>query len=127
MKSFTILIFLTTLVLKNVTADDVEYSVVAFPTDKQSVSVSVGGKSVPLKRSPLHPNIFSGSAPYGDTYRYIITDGTTDMPEETERRLLEGAKSTGNEFFGRSQTLYDIPALPQAFNPIYPSMHLFIR
>lgn len=98
-------------------AADVQYSVVAFPSGNQTVSVSVGGQTVALQKSSAHPNIFTGTAPYSNTYQYVI--GNT--PESTTRNLAQGVTSTGNEFFNRSQTVYDVPGLPQAFNPIYPS------
>ncbi|KAI9498498.1 coth protein-domain-containing protein [Zychaea mexicana] len=49
-----------------------------------------------------------------------MIDGQQNQPETTQRKLKQGATATGNEFFGRSQTIYDVPDLPQAYNPIYP-------
>ncbi|RCH81917.1 hypothetical protein CU098_002285, partial [Rhizopus stolonifer] len=86
------------------------------------ISVSVGGKTVALQKSNLHPNIFTGTAPFGDTYQYVITDGQNNQPESTTRKLAQGATSTGNEFFNRSQTIYNVPGLPQAYNPQYPTL-----
>ncbi|KAI9284441.1 coth protein-domain-containing protein [Umbelopsis sp. AD052] len=99
-------------------AADVQYSVVAFPAGGQSVSVSVGGQQYPLANSAQYPNIFSGSAPSGNTYQYVLT-GTNGAPESTTRNLASGTTKTGNEFFNRTQTVYSVPGLPQAFNPIY--------
>lgn len=112
---------LVSLAFNGALAADVQYSVIAFPTGNQNVGVSVGGKTVQLQKSSVHPNIFSGTAPFGSSYQYVIVDGQTNTPETTTRKLADGVSSTGNEFFNRSQTVYDIPALPQAFNPVYPS------
>ncbi|KAG0164856.1 hypothetical protein DFQ28_009623 [Apophysomyces sp. BC1034] len=101
-----------------ISAADVQYSVIAFPQPGQSVSVSVGGQDHPLKASQQHPNLFTGTAPAADTYRYSVNN----QPEAAQRTLAKGATSTGNEFFNRSRTVYDVPALPQAYNPIYPPL-----
>lgn len=119
---FIALSTLTTLALSGAWAD-VTYSVVAFPQGNQGVSVSVGGNVVALQKSTVHPNIYSGSAPAGDNYQYVLTDGANNTPESTTRKLAQGATSTGNEFFNRTQTIYNIPHLPQAYNPIYPSKY----
>ncbi|KAI9262358.1 coth protein-domain-containing protein [Phascolomyces articulosus] len=101
-------------------ADDVQYAVVAFPQGQQTVGVSVGGQVHPLDRSQDTPNLFTGKAPSGDNYQYVMIDNGQNKPEASQRTLKQGATSTGNEFFGRSKTIYDVPDLPQAFNPIYP-------
>jgi hypothetical protein len=101
---------------------DVQYSVVAFPAAGQSVSVSVGGQQHPLTNSQQYPNLFTGSAPSGSTYQYVLT-GTNGTPESTTRTLATGTTNTGNEFFNRTQTVYQVPGLPQAFNPIYNRMY----
>lgn len=100
---------------------DVQYSVVAFPASGQSVSVSVGGQQYPLANSAQYPNIYTGSAPSGSTYQYVLT-GNNGAPESTTRNLASGTTKTGNEFFNRTQTVYPVPGLPQAFNPIYNRM-----
>ncbi|KAI9279635.1 coth protein-domain-containing protein [Sporodiniella umbellata] len=114
---------LASLVLNGALGADVQYSVIAFPEGNQNVGVSVGGQVVQLQKSSAHPNIFSGAAPFGSSYQYAIMDGQTNHPESTTRKLAEGVTSTGNEFFNRSQTVYDVPALPQAFNPVYPTLY----
>ncbi|KAI8375489.1 coth protein-domain-containing protein [Blakeslea trispora] len=119
---FIALSTLVSLALSGAWAADVQYSVVAFPSGNQGVSVSVGGKTVALQKSNVHPNLFVGSAPFGDTYQYVITDGQNNQPESTTRKLTAGATSTGNEFFNRSQTIYNVPSLPQAYNPQYPTL-----
>ncbi|KAG2224555.1 hypothetical protein INT45_004400 [Circinella minor] len=101
-------------------ADDIQYAVVAFPQGQQSVGVSVGGQVHPLERSQDTPNLFTGKAPSGDSYQYVMIDGQQNNAEPTQRKLKQGATATGNEFFGRSQTIYNVPDLPQAFNPVYP-------
>lgn len=117
---------LVSLAFSGVLAADVQYSVIAFPTGNQTIGVSVGGQTVQLQKSSVHPNIFSGAAPFGSTYQYVIMDGQSNTPESTTRKLADGVVSTGNEFFNRSQTVYNVPALPQAFNPIYPSKKKYI-
>ncbi|KAG2212783.1 hypothetical protein INT46_002111 [Mucor plumbeus] len=119
---FIALSTLVSLALSGVFAADVQYSVIAFPTGNQGVSVSVGGQTIALKKSDVHPNIFSGTAPSGETYQYVITDGQTNTPETTTRKLAQGVTSTGNEFFNRTQTVWNVPSLPQAYNPIYPTL-----
>ncbi|KAI8083482.1 coth protein-domain-containing protein [Thamnidium elegans] len=119
---FITLSSLVTLALSGAWAADVQYSVIAFPTGTQGVSVSVGGQTVALQKSTVHPNIYSGPAPSGETYQYVLTDGQKNTPETTTRKLAQGVTSTGNEFFGRSQTVYNVPSLPQAYNPIYPTL-----
>ncbi|KAI8973704.1 coth protein-domain-containing protein [Mycotypha africana] len=49
-------------------------------------------------------------------------DGQNNHPETATRKLAQGVTSTGNEFFNRSRTVWDVPSLPQAFNPIYPTL-----
>ncbi|KAG2198272.1 hypothetical protein INT47_004356 [Mucor saturninus] len=119
---FVALSTLVTLALSGAWAADVQYSVIAFPQGTQGVSVSVGGQTVALQKSSVHPNIYSGSAPFGETYQYVITDGQTNTAESTTRKLAQGTTTTGNEFFNRTQTVYNVPSLPQAFNPLYPTL-----
>ncbi|KAI8876577.1 hypothetical protein K501DRAFT_261925 [Backusella circina FSU 941] len=113
---------LATIALSGAIAADVQYSVIAFPSSGQNVGVSVGGQTVALQQSSDHPNLFSGSAPSGDSYQYVIINGQANTPETTTRKLAQGTTSTGNEFFNRSQTIYDVPDLPQAYNPYYPTL-----
>ncbi|KAI8981416.1 coth protein-domain-containing protein [Pilobolus umbonatus] len=113
---------LITTVLSGVLAADVQYSVVAFPSGTQGVAVVVGGQNVPLEKSATSPNIFTGLAPYGATYQYALTEGQTATPESTTRNLAEGVTATGNEFFNRSRTVYNVPGIPQAYNPFYPTL-----
>ncbi|KAL0092755.1 secreted coth spore-coat protein domain-containing protein [Phycomyces blakesleeanus] len=105
-----------------ISAADVQYSVVAFPKSGETVGVSVGGQVYNLASSTFHSNLFTGSAPAGDTYQYVLSSGSAATPETTTRSLAQGASSTGNEFYGRSKTVYDVPSLPQAYNPIYPTL-----
>ncbi|CDS05325.1 hypothetical protein LRAMOSA07854 [Lichtheimia ramosa] len=120
----TIFCLLVSLLLCHlVSAGDVQYSVIAFPQGSQSVGVSIDGKIHPLDRSKQTPNLFTGAAPSpSKAYQYVLIDGQQNKPESSQRTLKEGTVGTGNEFFGRSQTVYDVPALPQAFNPIYPTL-----
>jgi hypothetical protein len=120
MKYLTIAGIITAFIC-GVLADDVQYSVVAFPSGNQGVSVSVGGQVVSLDKSSNHPNLYTGKAPFGDTYNYVFTGGQGNVPESTTRKLNKGATATGNEFFNRTQTVYNIPELPQAYNPMNPS------
>ncbi|GAA5804074.1 hypothetical protein HPULCUR_009560 [Helicostylum pulchrum] len=114
MRSFVGYLSLAVLSLQLVNAADIEYSVVAFPKDQQPVSVVVGGQAFPLAASAEYPNIFKGTAPSAETYAYSVGDVA-----ETARKQQAGITTTGNEFFNRTQTLFDVPGLPQAFNPIY--------
>ncbi|KAI8098469.1 coth protein-domain-containing protein [Halteromyces radiatus] len=101
---------------------DVQYAVVAFPPNGAGVAVSVGGQNHALTADSQVPNLFKGSAPSGDSYQYVITNGQNNSPEVPKRTLAQGATSTGNEFFNRTHTIVDVPALPQAFNPVYPPL-----
>lgn len=112
----------TAMAVAVVSAADVQYSVVAFPKDGQSVAVSVDGQAHALAATQ-YPNLYSGSAPApSDHYQYVLTSSGSSQQtaESTTRQLPQGVSNTGNEFFNRSRTVYDVPALPQAFNPIYP-------
>ncbi|KAF7726934.1 hypothetical protein EC973_008229 [Apophysomyces ossiformis] len=103
-------------------AADIEYAVVAFPAANQGVGVSVAGKLYPLKKNDQIPNLFSGTAPETDTYQYALTEGQKQIAEIYQRKLLKGTTKTGNEFFNRSRTIYDVPELPQAYHPVYPPL-----
>ncbi|KAI7900821.1 coth protein-domain-containing protein [Cokeromyces recurvatus] len=116
------IISLTILSLQLIHAADVEYSVVAFPGDKQSVSVIVEGQKYPLSQSAESPNIFKGVAPSANEYQYALTGGSGDIIETALRKQQAGITTTGNEFFNRSQTVHDVPPLPQAYNPIHYSL-----
>ncbi|KAF7726932.1 hypothetical protein EC973_008227 [Apophysomyces ossiformis] len=105
-----------------IAAADVQYSVIAFPQGEQKVGVSINGQIHSLSPSQEHPNLYKGSAPSAETYQYVLLDGANNVPESTQRRLAAGAASTGNEFFNRTQSVHNIPALPTAFNPIYPPL-----
>ncbi|KAI8332632.1 coth protein-domain-containing protein [Chlamydoabsidia padenii] len=104
-----------------VSAADVQYAVVAFPPNGGGVAVSVGGQNHALTADSQVPNLFKGSAPAGD-YQYVLTSGQNSTPELPQRKLSNGATSTGNEFFNRTHTTVDVPALPQAFHPVYPPL-----
>ncbi|KAI8377397.1 coth protein-domain-containing protein [Radiomyces spectabilis] len=106
----------------SVHAADVQYAVIAFPKNNENVAVSVGGQNHPLQPSQQHPNLFVGSAPSADSYQYVLTNGNNSQPEAHQRKLAQGATQTGNEFFNRSQTIYNVPDMPQAYNPIYPPL-----
>lgn len=125
MKFFTITAGLIGVAVTLVHAADVTYSVVAFPGANENVAVSVGNQDHPLQRSAQHANLFTGTAPFGAEYRYTIMTAEGSKPENTTRHLADTTTNTGNEFFGRSKTLYDVPALPRAFNPIYPREFFF--
>ncbi|KAG1148714.1 hypothetical protein G6F37_003156 [Rhizopus arrhizus] len=100
-------------------AVDVKYSVVAFPRDKQTVAVTINDKDYPLQNSSQYPNLFTGTAPFGPGYRYILLSGNSKIPEANNRTLPNNSISTGNEFFNRSKSVYNVPALPRAYNPFY--------
>lgn len=121
MRSFVGYLSLAVLSLQLVNAADIEYSVVAFPKDQQAVSVVVGGQAFPLAASAEYPNIFKGTAPSAETYAYSVGD----VAESTARKQQAGITTTGNEFFNRTQTVFNVPALPQAYNPIYHRKYFF--
>lgn len=121
MKLLTITTSFVGIAIALVNAADVTYSVIAFPSANENVGVSVGNQDYPLQKSQQNDNLFTGTAPYGAEYKYTIITPNGNKPENTTRHLVdESITTTGNEFFGRSKTVYDIPVLPRAFNPIYP-------
>jgi hypothetical protein len=121
MKLLTITSGIISLAIAITHAADVTYSVVAFPGNDETVAVSVANKQYPLQKSTMNGNLFSGVAPFSKEYRYTLMSGTNQKPESTVRHLTDdSATATGNEFFNRSRTVYDIPELPQAYNQIYP-------
>ncbi|CAO3600031.1 unnamed protein product [Absidia cylindrospora] len=105
-------------------AENVQYAVVAFPSASQKVNVNVNGQWHALQSSTDHPHLFQGTAPYAETYQYglITDDHQGDTIEHYQRRLAQNTATTGNEFFNRSQTLYDVPSLPQVYHPVYPPL-----
>ncbi|KAI8973705.1 coth protein-domain-containing protein [Mycotypha africana] len=112
-----------TLLSSTVYANDVTYSVVAFPAQGEKVSVNVGNQSYPLQSSSTCPGVYTGNAPFGAEYHYALVDASGKATAEPfKRTLAQNSSTTGNEFFGRSKTLWDIPELPQAFPPMYPSL-----
>ncbi|KAI8380988.1 coth protein-domain-containing protein [Radiomyces spectabilis] len=123
MKVWAITFSIATLVGGLANAADVQYSVVAFPKQSQGVAVSVGGQNHPLSADQNVPNLFKGKAPSGDSYQYVITEGQQSTAESVQRKLAQSATSTGNEFFNRSQTVFDVPSLPQAYNPVYTPLY----
>ncbi|KAI8341911.1 coth protein-domain-containing protein, partial [Chlamydoabsidia padenii] len=104
--------------------ENVQYAVVAFPNPSQKVNVNVNGQWHPLSPSADHAHLFQGTAPFADSYQYglVSDDHQGDIIEHYQRKLSQGVTTTGNEFFNRSQTLYDVPALPQVYHPIYPPL-----
>ncbi|KAI9498497.1 coth protein-domain-containing protein [Zychaea mexicana] len=107
-----------------VKADDINYAVIAFPSGSQGVAVSVDGQTHQLQATQ-YPNLYQGKAPApssSSTYQYVLTSGSGNQVETTQRNLANGATSTGNEFFNRSRTVYDVPSLPVAYHPLYPPL-----
>ncbi|KAI8142496.1 coth protein-domain-containing protein [Fennellomyces sp. T-0311] len=103
-------------------AADVNYAVIAFPSDGQGVAVVVDGQEHALQATQ-YPHLYQGVAPAAsNSYQYAITSSGGSQVEQTQRKLSEGATSTGNEFFNRSRTVYDVPSLPMAYHPIYPPL-----
>ena len=119
--SISIIILLLSILTK---ADDINYAVIAFPNESQGVGVIVDGQTHALEATQ-YPNLYQGKAPStSNSYQYVLT-GNQNQPETTQRQLKNGATSTGNEFFNRSRTVYDVPSLPQAYHPIYPRMYSY--
>ncbi|KAL9551835.1 hypothetical protein MBANPS3_004060 [Mucor bainieri] len=108
--------------LNLVNAADVTYSVVAFPGNNETVAVNVANQDYPLQPSQLSSNLFTGVAPNAPDYHYTYLTGSGAKPETVVRHLADSATATGNEFFNRSRTVYDVPALPKAYNDIYPAL-----
>ncbi|KAI8093162.1 coth protein-domain-containing protein [Halteromyces radiatus] len=100
------------------------YAVIAFPSSEQKAGVNINGQWYTLQSSTDQPQLFEGSAPFGQTYQYgLFTDQhENDIIEHYQRTLAQGTTNTGNEFFNRSQTLYNVPPLPQVYHPIYPPL-----
>ncbi|KAI9362311.1 coth protein-domain-containing protein [Pilaira anomala] len=120
MKLVTIATCLASIAFIFTNAADVTYSVIAFPGRNDSiVVVNVGGQDFPLQKSPLHDNLFTGTAPFGPEYRYKVGQNV----ENITRHLAENVASTGNEFMNRSITKLDVPAIPLAYNPVYPAFY----
>ncbi|KAI8981834.1 coth protein-domain-containing protein [Mycotypha africana] len=83
----------------------------------------IGGQAYPLRASIDIAHLYKGFAPTADQYRYALTNSNGgNILESTQRHQPAGIRSTGNEFFNRSHTIYDVPSLPQAYNPIYPPL-----
>ncbi|KAI8072731.1 coth protein-domain-containing protein [Gongronella butleri] len=123
MKVTLALLTLNAVALK-VLAQDVAYSVIAFPNSAQQVQVRVNDQWYPLQANAAHPNLYQGNAPAPQsTYQYALTtdDHQQDVIEHY-KRTLHDPSGTGHEFFNRSRTIYDVPALPQAYHPIYPPL-----
>ncbi|RCH79919.1 hypothetical protein CU098_003803, partial [Rhizopus stolonifer] len=81
----------------------------------------INNNQYPLQQSSLNENLFSGIAPYGAQYRYSYITSSGQTAESVTRQLAgESVVATGNEFFNRSKTVYDVPEFPKAYNPVYP-------
>ncbi|KAI8889232.1 hypothetical protein K501DRAFT_208707 [Backusella circina FSU 941] len=105
----------------SVIASNVKYSVIAFPKSGERVIVTVDNNDYILKRSE-HDSVFTGSAPSGSSYRYSIVSNEGKKSEKTARHLSPDATATGNEFFDRSRTVFNVPDIPKAYDPIYPAL-----
>ncbi|CAO3633993.1 unnamed protein product [Cunninghamella blakesleeana] len=106
-------------------AQDVQYAVVAFPNPSQKVSVHANGQWYPLEPKTDSPHLYQGNAPFSENYQYglVANDQNQNVVEAHQRKLTQGATTTGNEFFNRTRTVYDVPSLPMAYHPIYPPLH----
>lgn len=126
-----LLVFSISAVTK-VIAQDAQYAVVAFlPAGAQSMGVSIdGGNPHPLSASQETPQLYTGTAPSpSQHYQYTILNdqGQAIATETNQRAWVNGATSTGNEFFNRSRSTYEVPSLPQAYHPIYPRKYCRIH
>ncbi|KAI8645882.1 coth protein-domain-containing protein [Parasitella parasitica] len=104
-------------------ANNVKYSVVAFPGEDDIVAVTIDNQNYPLKAGNLSSNLFTGVAPYAQEYHYTYLTSNGFVSEDVVRHLPDSATTTFNEFFNRSKTVYDIPPLPKAYDDIYPALH----
>jgi len=94
-------------------ARSVKFSLIAINvTDK--VTVKIGSKSYALTKLNKHAPVYQATITVSDsqlTYTYYVdnkSDGFT-------RTLTKGATTTHNEFFGRKDTVKELPQFPQLY------------
>ncbi|KAG0075755.1 hypothetical protein BGZ93_001200 [Podila epicladia] len=100
---------------------DITFNVVGLRSeDADSFGVMVNGKMHKLatttKTYPLWlANIAGVDAPVSYKYVQLNKAGKVTESEKHMRKLPAGSVHTPNEFFGRRQSMYPVPTLPQVF------------
>ncbi|KAI8967067.1 coth protein-domain-containing protein [Mycotypha africana] len=119
----TLAISLLSCITTAVQANNVTYSVVAFPSQGEQVVVNVNNQTFALAESATCMGLYTGNAPFASEYHYALVNAHGQQTPEKVKRSLANANTTttGNEFFDRSRTFWDIPEIPQAYPPIFPS------
>ncbi|KAF9163656.1 hypothetical protein DFQ26_002277 [Actinomortierella ambigua] len=101
---------------------DIAFNVVGLRRDEDdSFGVMVNGKMHKLTTTPKTYPVWSVkvagvNAPVAYKYVHLNEDDKVDDTEKTMRKLPANAIQTPNEFFGRRQSLYSIPPLPQVYD-----------
>lgn len=99
----------------------VKFNVVGLRSDDaDSFGVMVNGKMHKLATTKKTYPLWSANVAGVDasvSYKYVQLNkaGKVTESEKTMRKLPAGSVHTPNEFFGRRQSVYPIPTLPQVF------------
>lgn len=88
--------------------------------DAEAFGVMVNGKVHKLVTTPKKYPLWSAKIDGVDasvSYKYVQLNkaGKVTESEKSMRKLPAGAVYTPNEFFGRRQSVYSVPALPQVY------------
>ncbi|KAG0321092.1 hypothetical protein BGZ97_012164, partial [Linnemannia gamsii] len=100
---------------------DITFNVVGFRSeDADSFGVMVNGKMHKLATTKKTYPLWSANVAGVDasvSYKYVQLNkaGKVTKSEKSMRKLPAGSVHTPNEFFGRRQSVYPIPTLPQVF------------
>ncbi|KFH63033.1 hypothetical protein MVEG_11070 [Podila verticillata NRRL 6337] len=100
---------------------DITFNVVGLRSeDADSFGVMANGKMHKLATTKKTYPLWSANVAGVDasvSYKYVQLDkaGKVTESEKTMRKLPAGSVHTPNEFFGRRQSIYPIPTLPQVF------------
>jgi hypothetical protein len=95
------------------------YNVVTLDPTQSKFCVSVDNAVYPLSQSKQSRLLYSGQAPKGVAYHYCILDaGNNVIEEETFNRHSNPDGVLLNEIYNRTQTLIELPALPELWQ--YP-------
>ncbi|KAF9975732.1 hypothetical protein BGZ73_000534 [Actinomortierella ambigua] len=101
---------------------DITFNVVGLRNDDDDAyGVMVNGKLHKLATDPKSYPLWSANVAGVDaplTYKYVQLDGDGKVTgsEKAMRKLPAGAVQTPNDFFGRRQSVYPIPPLPQVYD-----------
>ncbi|KAG0245610.1 coth protein-domain-containing protein [Mortierella sp. GBAus27b] len=99
---------------------DVTFNVVGLrENDNQEFGVEINGKVTKLTTSKETYPLWSANVAGVDgplEYKYVqLGKGKVEREEKANRKLPQGAAHTPNEFFERSNTIHQLPPLPQVF------------